>query len=101
MSKKLHVSDRMKAEALTRLKLYWKEPRNGKEHQTWVSLDTRTDKRTGNYEPGIRRLVNNIMRPNIGQFRVALIYLNQPNQDTPLRKYNEYGILIPSDISSR
>ena len=97
MSEKLVITAKMKARALTKLKIYWNDPIDGQEHQTWYSLDRPGDRRLGNPEPGIARLIACFVLPNLGKFRVALIYLNQPDQRLPFRKYNKHGVSVAVD----
>lgn len=99
MSEKLVITAKMKARALSKLKLYWYPNSQGQAggHQTWYSLDKRSDRRMGNPDPGIDRLVAKFLKPNLGKFGVGVVYLNRPGENLPYRKYNRHGISVPVD----
>lgn len=89
------MTEQMKREALTTIKVYLTEPFEGQEDLRRYSLDGSRNRRFGIDEPGMDKLYELFVKPHIGiRLRCAFIYVNQyPGFGKALRMYNAHGLL--------
>lgn len=87
------MRERYQKKGLTTIKIYWIEDQNGCKSFRDYSWDRRADIRKLNKEPGMDRLYEKFVKPNIGKFYTVEIYENQFGGKL-LRKYDQDGNLI-------
>ena len=88
------MNSELKNKALTKLIVYWKEARNGRNIQTFYSLDNEKALKSGNPIPGMNRLYEKLIKKYKGQFHRAIIYENRLDNSGPLlRWYDSDGVL--------
>lgn len=91
----MNSNDKNKEKALTKAIVYWKDPLNGRDSDTFYSWDKTADKLEGNHLPGMIGLVKRLVQGKLGKYKRVMIYRNgEGKAGEELRRYNEEGKLI-------